>query len=282
MSFPKGICVFSLYATGRSILNPPRILITRTRHQASALSEALERLGADTILIPTIEVASPESFASLDAAIDMLSRPEGLVDWVIFTSGNAVSPLVERAREQGRDLYLKRIAAIGPATARTIEEMGLKPQLAPLLVAHEFVAEALAEELLAHTKGSLQHFLLVRAEETREVIPGMLQAAGHIVSVASAYRNIIPASAIPALKELFSSPERYPDAITFTSSSTARNLIALLESAGHRIPPSVVIASIGPITSGTLRSLGYEPTLEAAQSTIESLAAAIAKHFNLS
>ncbi len=189
--------------------------------------------------------------------------------------------MVTRAREQGRALYLKRIAAIGPATAKAVEETGLKPQLAPLLIAHEFLAEALAEDLLAQVEGSLQHFLLVRAEEAREIIPGILQAAGHTVSVAAAYRNIVPLDAIPALKRIFSSPESSPDAITFTSSSTARNLIALLESAGHRISPSVVIASIGPITSGTLRSLGYEPTLEAPQSTIASLAAALAAHFNL-
>jgi uroporphyrinogen-III synthase len=176
---------------------------------------------------------------------------------------------------------LNRIAAIGPATAKAVEEMGLAPRLAPLLVAREFIAESLAEDLLAQAAGSPQHFLLVRAEEAREVIPGILQAAGHTVSIVAAYRNIVPAEAIPALKRLFSSPELHPDAITFTSSSTARNLIALLESAGHRIPPSVVVASIGPITSGTLRSLGYEPTLEAPQSTIPSLAAAVATHFNL-
>jgi uroporphyrinogen-III synthase len=233
--------------------------------------------------VPTIEVAPPASFDSLDAAIATLSQPENPVDWVIFTSGNAVRPFVmraQRSREQGTALYLKRIAAIGPATAKATEEMGLKPQLAPILVAHEFVAGALAEDLLAQAAGSSQHFLLVRAEETRDVIPGILEAAGHTVSVASAYRNIVPVDAIPALKRIFSSPESYPDAITFTSSSTARNLIALLESAGHRIPQSVAIASIGPITSGTLRSLGYEPTFEAPQSTIASLAAAIAAHFN--
>ncbi len=260
----------------------PRVLITRTRHQASELASALERLGAETILIPTIEVAPPASFSSLDAAIAALSQPENSIDWAIFTSGNAVPPLVARARQQGSELFLNRIAAIGPATAKAVEEMGLKPLLAPPLVAREFLGEALAQDLLAQAKGPPQHFLLVRAEEAREIVPGILQAAGHTVTVAAAYRNIVPVDAIPALRRIFSSPESCPDAITFTSSSTARNLIALLESAGHRIPPSVVIASIGPITSGTLRSLGYEPTLEATQSTIASLAAAVATHFSLS
>jgi len=260
----------------------PRILITRTRHQASELAQTLEALGAETILIPTIEVAPPASFESLDAAIAIISQPENLIDWVILTSGNAVHPLVARAREQGRDLHLNRIAAIGPATAKAVEEMGLKPLLAPVLIAHEFVGEALAEDLLAQAKGLPQHFLLVRAEEAREIVPGILEAAGHTVIVAAAYRNVVPLDAIPALRRIFSSPESCPDAITFTSSSTARNLIALLESAGHRIPPSVVIASIGPITSGTLRSLGCEPTLEAPQATVASLASAIAAHVGLS
>lgn len=259
----------------------PRILITRTRHQASELAAALERFNVETILIPTIQVTAPTSFESLDAAIDTLSRPANPIDWLIFTSGNAVHALMERAREQVCVLHPNRIAAIGPATAKAVDELGLKPQLAPLLVAHEFVAEALAEELLAQARGSLQHFLLVRAEEAREVIPGVLQAAGHTVSVAAAYRNVTPITAIPALKQIFSSAESYPDAITFTSSSTARNLIALLDSAGHTIPAAVVIASIGPITSGTLRSLGYEPTIEAAQATVDSLVAAIADHLKL-
>lgn len=259
----------------------PRILITRTRHQASELAAALEDMGAETILIPTIEVAPPTSFESLDAAIDTLSDPANQVDWIIFTSGNAVEALMERTRERRAVLHTRRIAAIGPATARAIQQVGLTPELAPLLIAHEFLSEALAEDLLAQAGDSLQHFLLVRAEEAREVLPGVLQAAGHTVSIASAYRNINPITALPALRQLFSSAEYYPDAITFTSSSTARNLVALLETAGHTIPPPVAIASIGPITSGTLRSLGHEPTFEAAQPTVDSLAAAIAAHLKL-
>ena len=259
----------------------PRILITRTRHQASALAQELLRLGTETILIPTIEVVPPISMESLDGAIDLLSQPGNAVDWVIFTSGNAVQALMDRARGRGCVLHPNRIAAIGPATGKAVEELVPKPLLAPLLTAHEFVAESLADELLAEAGDLPKHFLLIRAEETREVIPGILKAAGHRVTLAAAYRNVVPTTAIAALREMFSSPQSFPDAITFTSSSTARNLIALMESAGHSIPSSVVIASIGPITSGTLRSLGYEPTIEAPQATIGSLASAIGRHFQL-
>ena len=260
----------------------PLILVTRTRRQASVLAEELARIGAETILIPTIEVVPPASFATLDAAVALLSSAENTVDWVIFTSGNAVHVLMERAHSLGSVLHPKRIAAIGPATANAVNQSGLKGLSAPLLTANEFVAESLAEDLLTQAAGTPQHFLLVRAEETREVIPAVLQAAGHKVTVAAAYRNIVPTDAIPALQQLFGSPESLPDAITFTSSSTVRNLTALMESAGHSIPPSTVIASIGPITSGTLRGLGYEPTFEAAQATITSLVDALAEHFQLS
>lgn len=245
------------------------------------MAAKLEAIGADPILVPTIEVAHPTSFQSLDASIDMLSRPANAIDWLIFTSGNAVQALVERARKRGCALYPMRIAAIGPATARAIGDAGLAPRLAPVLVAHDFIAEVLAEELLRQAGDTPRHFLLVRAEEAREVIPGNLQAAGHTVSVGAAYRNITPVTSIAMLRRIFGSAERLPDAITFTSSSTARNLIALLQSSGHTIPPTVVIASIGPITSGTLRSMGFEPTIEAAQATIESLVAAVAQHLHL-
>jgi uroporphyrinogen-III synthase len=118
--------------------------------------------------------------------------------------------------------------------------------------------------------------MLIRAEEARDAIPEALRAAGHRISIVPAYRNITPADTLPALARIFAAPESCPDIITFTSSSTARNLFALLENAGIALPHGIVLASIGPITSATLRELGCEPTLEAAEATIDSLVAAIA------
>jgi len=263
-----------------AVTGRPRILITRTRHQASALALTLERMGAEAILVPTIELAPPDSYAALDQAIRLLGDSIDTVDCVIFTSANAVHALVNRARELNSPLLPHRIAVIGPATARAVVAVGFAPATDPIIMPPEYIAESLAATLLALGTGP-QSFLLVRAEEARDVIPSVLEAAGHTVHIAAAYRNRTPDDTLPALSRLFATPESYPDVITFTSSSTARNLVALLDSLGYAIPSLIALASIGPITSATLRELGYEPTLEASQPEIESLADAIAKHLNL-
>jgi uroporphyrinogen-III synthase len=246
-----------------------RILITRTRQQASDLALQLEALGAEIHLIPTIELAPPTSFAALDDALATLSS----FDWLLFTSANAVRIFHERIQARAQlptqPETFPRIAAIGPATAKAVESIGQRVDLLP----PAFVAESLAEALLPHAANA--RFLLVRAEEARDVLPNALTAAGAHLTIASAYRNLTPPDAIPALQRLLGSGAP-PDCITFTSSSTARNLLALLETAVLTLPPHIALASIGPITSATLRELGYTPTLEAAEPTIPALIAAIA------
>jgi uroporphyrinogen-III synthase len=258
-------------------LDHRRILITRTRQQASELASQLEALGAEILLIPTIELAPPSSYAALDAALANLPS----FDWMLFTSANAVHAFHQRAQLHQLRPTPRRIAAVGPATAKVIESIGLQVDLIPAT----FVAESLAEALLPHAAG--RSFLLVRAEEARDVLPNALAAAGAQVTIAPAYRSLTPPDTIPALQRLFASGGALPadgvksatgpppGIITFTSSSTARNLIALLDAAGLQLPPGTVLASIGPITSATLRDLGYAPTLEAAEPTIAALVAAI-------
>jgi uroporphyrinogen-III synthase len=169
------------------------------------------------------------------------------------------------------------VAAIGPATASALEAIGFTPNLIP----PQAVAESLADMLLLHARqadGTPTRFLLIRAEEAREHLPETLRAAGAEVTIASVYRTVIPADSIEAIRELFSRPETIPDAITFTSSSTARNLFALLEAAGVTLPANIAIASIGPITSATLRDLGYPPQVEATETNVASLAENLVKH----
>jgi uroporphyrinogen-III synthase len=242
-------------------LTNKRILVTRSRHQASDLAAQLEALGATPILIPTIEIAPPETYAPLDAALTCLRT----YDWLVFTSANAVEAFHRRAQFQRLNQLPKHIAVIGPSTLRAANDIGLTVDLVP----PQYIAESLAEALLPEAPG--RSFLLVRAAEARDTIPEALTAAGAIVTIAEAYRNQIPPDSIPALQALFGAPTGHPDAITFTSASTARNLITLLDAANLTLPPNIVLASIGPITSQTLRDLGYEPTLEAAEATIPSL-----------
>jgi uroporphyrinogen-III synthase len=251
-------------------LTNKRILITRTRHQASDLATQLQALGATPILIPTIEIAPPTSFAALDAALTCLRT----YDWLLFTSANSVEAFHRRAQFLHLTQLPKHIAVIGPATLRAANEIGLTVDLIP----QKYIAEALAEALLPEASG--KSFLLVRAAEARDTIPQALTAAGATVTIAEAYCNQIPADSIPALQSIFDLPENYPDAITFTSASTARNLINLLEAANLTLPPNITLASIGPVTSEALRNLDHPPTIEAVESTIPALVESLLRHFS--
>ncbi len=253
---------------------PARVLITRTRQQASELAARLEALGVETILVPTIELAEPQSWCALDAALACLRS----YDWMLFTSANAVDFFVRRRLQLGLATEPRRIAVIGPATAKAVAANGLEADMLPVLVPSRYVAEALAEALIGEGPQAGVRYLLVRAEEARDVLPEMLEAAGAEVTIAAAYANRRPSDAVPSLRRLFDQNALAPDVITFTSSSTALNLIALLDSAGLRIPESVALGSIGPVTSASLRALGYEPTFETAEATVTALAEATAKY----
>jgi uroporphyrinogen-III synthase len=271
-------------------LQDKRILITRTRRQASELAAQFEALGAIPILIPTIEIVPPESYSSLDAALAQLE----IFDWLLFTSANAVEVFHQRREYLGqsqspgaprpdsrtwvsatRERSSPRIAVIGPATAKAVQGIGLTVDLIP----PQYIAESLAEALIPEAPGRL--ILLIRAAEARDVLPEALTAAGATVTIADAYRNQIPADSIVDLRRLFDSPASYPDAITFTSASTARNLVALLDASGVVLPDSVGLVSIGPITSRALRDLGLEPGIEAAEPTLPALVEAVENYFNL-
>jgi len=244
-----------------------RVLITRARGQASALADQLVVLGATPILIPTIALAPPSSFEAMDAALAAI----GSFDWLVFTSANAVEAFAGRARELGFDPKPQRVAAIGPATARAALAAGFAVDLTP----PQSVAESLAAALVPGAAGA--SFLLVRAAVARDILPEALAAAGASVTIAEAYRTVVPQDSIAELRTLFASDP--PDAITFTSASTAQNLVALLDAGSLRVPERCVLASIGPITSGAMRELGLEPGVEAREATVAALVEALCEAF---
>lgn len=265
--------------TAPSITNPgsadllplagKRILITRAPHQASELADRLRALGAYPVLVPTIEIAEPTSFAALDSALTSLST----FDLVAFTSANAVHAFRQRAEQLGLTPAPNRIAAVGPATARALESASLNADILPPI----FTAESLAQTLLPEACG--RRILLVLAEEAPPTLRDALVLAGAEVSVAAAYRNRIPEASLAMVTSLFAKSSNYPDAVTFTSASTAANLVALLEAASLTLPGTVVRASIGPITSRALADLGLTPHLQAVESTIPALVTALEEHF---
>jgi uroporphyrinogen-III synthase len=229
------------------------------------LASELEALGAETILIPTIEIAPPASYCALDAALVTMRS----YDWLIVTSPNAVQALVARGRQLGLGYQPRRVAAIGNSTARAVVESGLAAgvDLVPVVATGESLAEALAP----HAAGT--SMLLVRAAVGRDVLPEALVAAGAMLTVAEGYRNVVPGDSVVALRDLFENAP--PDAITFTSASTAQNLILLLESASLTVPGTTVLASIGPITSAAMAGLGLRATVEAKEATISGLVEAL-------
>lgn len=249
----------------------PRVLVTRAAHQNSALADALRALGAEPVLLPAIRIVEPRSFEVLDAALRDLSR----FDWLVFTSANAVEVFLRRGAVR-RHASTPAVAAIGAATARVLTAAEWPVDLVPPKAIAESLAEALVTQAQLIAERPVQ-FLIVRAEEGREHLPAALQAAGAEVTVAPAYRTILADDSLPHLRRLLNSRGRgrTVDAITFTSSSSVHNFFALLNAAEAPLPRKVLMASIGPVTSETLREYGEEADVEATEATVDALAATI-------
>lgn len=233
-----------------------RILITRARHQAGRLAEALEAQGAEVLRLPTIEVVPPETYAHLDAVLEVISG----FDWLIVTSANGAAALADRMQflqmSAERFQHLQ-VAAIGPATAAAVGRIGLKVSAMP----EEYVAEAVVAMLKEKVRG--QRILLARAAVARDVIPEQLRQCGADIHVVEAYRTVIPQGSIAQVRELFGEGKPLPDAVTFTSSSTVNNFFALLAGAKLDLPKGLRAVSIGPVTTRTLRQHAWEPACEA-------------------
>jgi uroporphyrinogen-III synthase len=257
-----------------------RILIGRARHQAGSLSTSLRSLGASIIEIPFIEIRKPQSYRPLDDALRNIKS----YDWLILTSTNGVEAMWERVRKlriTRRNLKHLQIAAIGPATKKAIVKHGLKVKMVP----EEYVAESVVKGLRDKVNG--KRVVLIRAKVARDVIPEELRAAGAMVDVVEAYETVVPEKSRVRLRALLRNAKRRPHIVTFTSSSTARNFAELL--CGSRSPrlhtdrgkvtadsfDGMQFASIGPVTSATLRELHMPPAIEAREFTMGGLVRAI-------
>jgi uroporphyrinogen-III synthase len=248
-----------------------RILTTRASKQSGGLAAPLREMGAEVIEIPTIEIKPPTSYKALDAALKNIAK----YDWLILTSVNGVEALfarLKKLRVAPEKLAHLQVAAIGPATQREIENNGLEVAVTP----DRYVAEAVVEALKGKTQA--KRVLLVRAKVARDVLPTELRKSGAKVDVAEAYETHVPKGAKAKLNRLFSNDTSRPDIVTFTSSSTATNFLALLEKDHWHGLREIWLASIGPVTSDTLRQAGFKPNIEALEYTMEGLALAICKH----
>jgi uroporphyrinogen-III synthase len=259
-----------------------RILVGRARHQAGSLSASLRSLGASVIEVPFIEIRKPQSYQALDGALkniknNVKNNNIKNYDWLILTSVNGVEAMWERVRKlriTRRHLKHLQIAAIGPATKKAIVKHGLKVKMVP----EEYVAESVVKGLRDKVNG--KRVVLIRAKVARDVIPEELRAAGAQVDVVEAYETVVPEKSRARLRALMKSAARRPHLVTFTSSSIAKNFAELLGNfkAGSPSPDwlkHVQMASIGPVTSATLRELQLPVAIEAREFTMGGLIRAI-------
>jgi uroporphyrinogen III methyltransferase / synthase len=241
-----------------------KIVVTRAAGQAAEFSSQLRAFGADVIELPTISIQPAADPGPLDAAIQRLPS----YDWLIFTSANGVRFFLEHLDRSSIDLrsIRARICAIGPATRGAIESLHLKVDLMP----PEFVAEGVVAAFANHNLAG-KRILLPRAAVARDLIPTELSKIGAQVDVVEAYRNVAPEGAAARAREIFSGDHK-PDWITFSSSSTVQNFLDIAEAEALK---GVKIASIGPVTSATIRKHGLTINVEAREYTMAGLTEAI-------
>jgi len=256
----------------RRPLDGRTIVVTRAAAQAQRFTQLLEEAGARVLEAPAIVIAPPPSWEPLDAALDAL----GTFTWVIFTSVNGVAMVDRRLPARGlawAALVGRRVAAIGPATADALAEHGVRPDLVP----GEYRAEGLLERLRGVITPA-DRVLLPRAAQTRDVLVTGLRRLGAQVTEVPAYATRRADAGAARLREALAAGAI--DAVTFTSSSTARNFAEMFTEEERRSwLGRVTVASIGPITAATATEYGLTTAVMPGEYTIPALARALAEHF---
>ena len=248
-----------------------RVLVTRTREQASSLSKRIEDLGGEAIEFPTIKIERPENYDEIDKAIGEIEKYQ----WIIFTSVNGVQAFFDRMKRLHFDIRLlcnAKLCAIGPATAKALEDMGFTIEYIP----EEYKAEGIIEGLEEKIKVG-DHVLLPRADIARELLITELERLGAKVDNVHVYRTVIPEQNRGLLLDLLENEG--VDIITFTSSSTVRNFIQILGEENKNLLETKKLAVIGPITEETAKSLGLNIDIMAGEYTIDGLVTAIREYY---
>ncbi|MCA1960276.1 MAG: uroporphyrinogen-III C-methyltransferase [Desulfomonile sp.] len=250
-----------------------RILITRSRSQSRGMADRIAAAGGRPILFPAISLEPPEDFGPLDSCIGRIDE----YDWVIFTSVNGVERFFQRYFALGRDIRDMagpRIGSIGPVTAGALRKLGLRVDL----LAKEFRAEGILDQLQIEGVSG-KRFLIPRAEKAREILPEQIQSMGGLVDLVPVYRTVPPRDGrIDEVRAMLK--ERRLDAVTFTSSSTVTHFVEMLGAADiGNLTEGIIMASIGPITSSTMRESGLPVHIEAAEYTVDGLVRAIVGYY---
>jgi uroporphyrinogen III methyltransferase/synthase len=248
------------------------VLVTRAPGQAGEFSRLLRERGATVVEVPTIEIVPPLSWEDADRTIDRLPG----YDWLILTSTNAVDWFFRRVRERRGDLSCLegvRVCAVGPKTRETIERAGLDVAFHPSVYR--------AEGLISEAGEGAWHgkrVLFPRAAEGRDVIPDEMRRVGAELDMVTVYRTVPSPSGREKLRELLAAGTL--DAVTFTSGSTVKSFVSLLDpSQIESIAGRVVVACIGPVTAAAARAAGLPEDALAEEATMPGLADALEGYF---
>lgn len=252
-----------------SDLSGLRIVITRPRRQAESFYKKLSSLGAQPLLFPAIEISIPEHHLALERALSKLA----CYRWMVLTSVNGVRAVWGVLEDLERTALPEslQVAAIGPKTAQALRDRGVDPDFVP----DEYVAEAIMPGL-QDLEG--EWVLLPRADLARPALANMIEDTGGVAHEIAAYNTLPPQLRSEELEGL----KEGVDVLTFTSSSTVRNFIHLLDSDPLdplHLPGDPLVACIGPITAGTAREAGFSVDVVADEYTIEGLVEALVAHY---
>ena len=242
-----------------------RVLVTRTRSQASTLSSRLAEMGAFPIEVPTIDVRLQPDSRELTNALASAAQ----FDWIAFTSANAIQAVMDGLARSGRDtraLHGIKVAVIGPASAAALARYGIMANLVADTATSAGLASAMIESGITGSR-----VLLPRSDIAGSVLPDRLRSRGALVEEVVCYRTLVPESSRRLVRETL---REEVDAVTFTSSSTVRNLLRLLENDVAMLD-SVCIACIGPVTAATAGRLGLKVDIVAQDHTVDGLVAGL-------
>ena len=242
-----------------------RILVTRTRSQASTLSSRLAEMGAFPIEVPTIEVQPQADSPDLLAALTSAAR----FDWIAFTSANAIQAVMDGLAQMGRDtraIHGIKVAVIGPASADALARYGIRPDLVADTATSAGLASAMIESGIAGSR-----VLLPRSDIAGSDLPDRLRSSGASVEEVVSYRTVVPESSGDLVRNALRDGV---DAVTFTSSSTVRNLMKLVDNDASTLA-DVCIACIGPVTAATASRLGLKVDIVAQDHTVDGLVAGL-------
>lgn len=249
-----------------------KVLVTRTRDQASGLRALLEEEGAEVFELPTLEIVDGASPQVLSRVVNALA--DGEYAWVVFTSANAVRRFLRAVHELGRDaraFHDSKVAVVGPATAESLLEFGIRADLVPEDYRGISLADALVKRGLARRR-----VLVPRAEAASPELVKTLRTHGAEVEDVPLYSSDVPRNPDPAI--LAQIRAGAIDVVTFASSSAVRNLVKMLGDDCSGLNKTV-IGCIGPSTAESAERCGLKPAVIAENHTIPGLVAALRDHF---